>query len=121
MKVPIIIPEGGHVFGYAYRNGEVETHRITRYGLLDGCTLPTITAVAPDGRRYQSSPTMLHDTKLEAIRDQEKRLAEELESINGGMADLIRTMSSTMVKHAVVIEQLVKEAANGLQLEQPRR
>lgn len=111
MKVPITIPEGGHVFGYIYRDGKVETHRVTRYGALDGCTLPTITAVAPDGRRYQSSPTMLHDTKLEAIRDQEQRLAEELENLNGGMSDLIRTMSNTMLLHGVVIEQLVAEAS----------
>ena len=121
MKVPIVIPEGGHVFGYTYRNGGVETHRVTRYGVLDGCTLPTITAVGPDLRVYQSSPTMLHDTKLEAIREEEQSLSQEIEGLNERMAELVRTMSNTMVLHARVVEQLVKEAANGLQLEQPRR
>lgn len=121
MKVPIIIPEGGHVFGYTYHNGKVETHRITRYGVLDGCSAPSITAVGPDFRVYQSSPTMLHDTKLEAIREEEQNLSQELEGLNESMSDLIRTMSNTMVLQARVIEQLVEEASNGLQLEQPRR
>lgn len=110
MKVPIIIPEGGHVFGYTYRNGKVEAHRITRYGVLDGCSAPSITAVGPDFRVYQSSPTMLHDTALEALREEERSLGQDLEGLNESMAELTRTMGNTMAKHAVVIEQLVAEA-----------
>lgn len=121
MKEPIVIPEGGHVPGFIYRDGKVEEHRITRYGVLDGCSAPSITVVGPDFRVYQSSPRWLHDTKLEALHEAERSLAEDLDEINGQMSDLLRRMSNTMVLHARVVEQMVKEASNGLQLEQPRR
>lgn len=122
MKEPIVIPSNlGFVWGYIYRNGGVEAHRVTRYGVLDGCIAPSITAVGPDFRVYQSRPSALHDTRLEAIREEEQNLSQELEGLNESMAELTRTMSNTMMLHARVVEQLVKEAANGLQLEQPRR
>ena len=121
MKEPIHIPEGGHVLGYTYHNGKVEEHRITRYGVLPDCSSPSITAASPDGRTYYSRPSMLHSTKLEAIRKEEQSLSQELEGLNESMAEMCKTMSNTMVLHARVVEQLVKEAANGLQLEQPRR
>ena len=122
MKEPIVIPSNlGFVWGYTYCNGKVEAHKVVRYGLLEGCSLPSITAVGRDNRSYQSSPGMLHDTALEAIREEEQNLSQELEGLNESMSELIRTMSNTMVLHARVVEQMVEEAANGLQLEQPRR
>lgn len=111
MKEPIVIPEGGHVPGFIYRDGKLEEHLITRYGLLEGCSLPSITAVGRDNRSYQTSPGWLHDTKLEAIREEEQNLREELDEINGQMSDLLRRMVNTARAHAVVVEQMVAEAS----------
>lgn len=69
-----IYDEGGNFVKY-----EVEAHLLIREGVLEGCTLPTISVVDPStGKTYQSSLDFYHETEEDAWEAIQTELSHEI-------------------------------------------
>ena len=106
MKEPITVPSWGYTWNEETR--KIEAHRVMRYGILDGCSAPSMTCIGPDGKAYHTSPGMLKDTVAEVLEDEERNSIEDLASIGDALLRLHKQQVATLNRLAL-LGKLLKE------------
>jgi hypothetical protein len=106
MKEPIAVPCWGYTWNEEAQ--QVEAHRIIRYGVLEGCSSPSMSCKGPDGRPYLTSPGRLKDTKVEVLEEELQDTMGTLKNIGEQLEALI-VLQQESTNRLALLGKLLKE------------